>query len=1014
VEEEVEVEEEGSARGFTEEPAAEDPRASKKPIDAPAENGPPPPQRRGHVSDPTIDVVIVFKEHRVDGRIENGRALLNAEGDAIYSFDTIVAAIHKAGLYTVSVRSKRKWSKKKGLGYVYLGVGATEQRLIIAADESKHLLPCNPTEVRRMAETGRPGIWAPPYSHVLHAHDNDSDSDGGHDNDNDDGHGHPWERALIPRDLEDPKFTAGQEAFYSSMQTENLSCMSLIGGGCRAMVTHPQRPYEGLYLPFETYSIMQKPNADNAVRVEKRVHLVTPPQTLEQMKAGGDPALEFHYDLYARHPCKDPAGQPSIFANIDRQRLVMDILTAPPDVTPRGITEGCGFDLEKLTRKRIIKDAFVLHDEAERQELLEHWSLGRVRRRLCGCCKRCKKKNGDDDDTKAAAEYEDHHLSHLYVDTSKDMSLVREYFGEQTAMYFGFVSFLIESTWPIAVLGAGLLIWQIVFFFQEIERRAIAGFWFFAHNGTAHYAETLSFDYWPYSASSQTALAYLRQSCASVREGSVVISTAAKAYSATTGTACPSQFFRLRYALEAYNATLNVNNTNPVLREDVTAANLAGLCTSFIGNFSFNSTAFLPFLAITIIAWCVMVGVFWKRRQTTYACEWGTSGCETSENIRQSFIHSKDTVAVPDNITGARRIVAYPWRRLCSRLQTRSVILAMCLTVGAMCVAVVCLRIFLTQVQKDPVLRDWAGILCGIVNSVQIVIMTVVWRKFAFMLNDRENWKTDTEWEDALTLKTFLFMFVNNYSGCFYIVLLQSNVDISRDWLGSEDASDFVRGQCGNPDGGCLRVLGVNLIVIFSSKIIVGNAYEVFTIVSAHCKGKKAGGGANVDAAKEVEEEDDDDDDDEGAEAQEAEPVDVSKLHPMERDHMLPKCECRCFFVVALFCLALPRTCYVHVMSTRPPLTRESVPSFVSPHSSLVSFPPRQTRSKHASTTTSRSSCCLDLCPSLLSRFLPRAFYPFASSHGSWKLSLMRSSWPRDFASLCHAGRKTLACGKTC
>ena len=119
----------------------------------------------------------------------------------------------------------------------------------------------------------------------------------------------------------------------------------------------------------------------------------------------------------------------------------------------------------------------------------------------------------------------------------------------------------------------------------------------------------------------------------------------------------------------------------------------------------------------------------------------------------------------------------------------------MCLTVGAMCVAVVCLRIFLTQVQKDPVLRDWSGVLCGIVNSVQILIMTVVWRNFAFMLNDRENWKTDTEWEDALTLKTFLFMFVNNYSGCFYIVLLQSNVDISRDWLGSEDASDFVRGQ---------------------------------------------------------------------------------------------------------------------------------------------------------------------------------------------------------------------------
>ena len=404
---------------------------------------------------------------------------------------------------------------------------------------------------------------------------------------------------------------------------------------------------------------------------------------------------------------------------------------------------------------------------------------------------------------------------------SRDLWLLRDYFGEQTALYFGFVEFLIKSTWAVSFVGVGLLVWQIVFFFQEIQRRSVAGFWTFtaAHaNATGGGGISIG------PQETETAMSFLTKSCSDV----------GLAYGAA-GYTCPPQFFELPRALELYNAT---GTTSSLLRADVTADTLVPLCESFVNAWRFNSAPILPFLALGVIAWCVFTGVLWTRRQSTYAMEWGTTGCEDAETVRWSFQTSKDTGTFPDPITGADRHVAYPWRRLLSRCETRGIMLTMLLCVMALTVGVVSLRTFLSSpsLQNDPLLRSWAGVICGLINSVQIMVCGKIWKAIALKLNNRENWKTDTEWEDALTAKTFLFSFVNNYSGCFYIVLLQSNVSVSRDWLGSEDK--FVPGQCGQPNGGCLRVLGVNLITIFCSKLILGNVWEVWTILRANvfCK----------------------------------------------------------------------------------------------------------------------------------------------------------------------------------
>jgi len=107
-------------------------------------------------------------------------------------------------------------------------------------------------------------------------------------------------------------------------------------------------------------------------------------------------------------------------------------------------------------------------------------------------------------------------------------------------------------------------------------------------------------------------------------------------------------------------------------------------------------------------------------------------------------------------------------------------------------------------------------------------------------------------------------------------MFVQVQQGIAQEWLGSDDV--FVFGQCGEKNGGCMRVLGVNLVVVFISKLIMGNIFEIYTIV----KGSRNG--------ENIEEEDDDNDgvDDEMTAAQSKVKYGVI-LHPMERDHFLPK-----------------------------------------------------------------------------------------------------------------------------
>lgn len=68
-------------------------------------------------------------------------------------------------------------------------------------------------------------------------------------------------------------------------------------------------------------------------------------------------------------------------------------------------------------------------------------------------------------------------------------------------------------------------------------------------------------------------------------------------------------------------------------------------------------------------------------------------------------------------------------------------------------------------------------------NSAQIKVFNVVYGMLAAKLNDWENHRTETEYEDNLVLKIFLFQFINSYIAFFYIAFVNPVLTTPEDCL---------------------------------------------------------------------------------------------------------------------------------------------------------------------------------------------------------------------------------------
>lgn len=196
--------------------------------------------------------------------------------------------------------------------------------------------------------------------------------------------------------------------------------------------------------------------------------------------------------------------------------------------------------------------------------------------------------------------------------------------------------------------------------------------------------------------------------------------------------------------------------------------------------------------------------------------QWGTSEFENSELERAAF----KGLMIKSHIDGGPSEYFPPllrYRRMCC---TFMMIAAMILLVAGVVVAIYIMKF---QIQEQGQSPDTASYLASICNAVQIQFFNSFYVYYAQYLTTLENQRTDTDFQDSMIIKIFLFQFINSYASFFFLAFIAEYLASPKN-----TSPDFV-GQCGAKN--CMEPLSINLVIIFGSRLVLTNLSDyVYTL----------------------------------------------------------------------------------------------------------------------------------------------------------------------------------------
>uniref|UniRef100_A0A3P9HUS4 Anoctamin n=1 Tax=Oryzias latipes TaxID=8090 RepID=A0A3P9HUS4_ORYLA len=249
------------------------------------------------------------------------------------------------------------------------------------------------------------------------------------------------------------------------------------------------------------------------------------------------------------------------------------------------------------------------------------------------------------------------------------------------------------------------------------------------------------------------------------------------------------------------------------------------------------------FFAIFMGIWVTLFLEFWKRRQARLEYQWDLVDFEEEQQqlqIRPEF-EIKCTKRRINKITQESEPYL-PFSSKCARfsLSATTVLLWISLIVACI-IGVIAYRLAVyaafASIIKDPLRKIQlvgrfitpqlaTSVTASCINFAIIMILNFFYEKVAVWITDMEIPKTHLEYENKLTMKMFLFQFVNYYSSCFYVAFFKGK------FVGYPGAYSYMLGnltklrneEC--DPGGCLIELTTQLVIVMAGKQLWGNIQE--------------------------------------------------------------------------------------------------------------------------------------------------------------------------------------------
>ncbi|XP_068425126.1 anoctamin-8 [Clinocottus analis] len=169
--------------------------------------------------------------------------------------------------------------------------------------------------------------------------------------------------------------------------------------------------------------------------------------------------------------------------------------------------------------------------------------------------------------------------------------------------------------------------------------------------------------------------------------------------------------------------------------------------------------------ALFNVVWATLFLERWKRREAELAYRWGTldTPTESLEEPRPQFRGVKRC----SPITGCEEFYYPPWKRALFRWLVSLPICLLCLCFVFLAM-LLCLELqeVVMEIQELPSITRF---LPKILLAITVTICDEVYKKIAYWLNDMENYRLQSAYENNLIIKMVFFEFINSYLSLFYI-----------------------------------------------------------------------------------------------------------------------------------------------------------------------------------------------------------------------------------------------------